>query len=53
MPNQVCSADLNDKTLLLYTAIAYAEHQLHEDVLLTPETRPHVKAASALQTNSG
>lgn len=50
MANQVCNGDMNDITLLLYTAIAYVQHHLHEDVLPTPETSPYVKAASALQT---
>lgn len=53
MPNQVFSGDLNDITLLLYTATAYVQHHLHEDVFPTPETSPYVKAASALQTNDG
>lgn len=50
MTNQVCSADLNDITLVLYTAIAYLQHHFHEDVLPTPETSPYIKAVSALQT---
>lgn len=52
MANQMCNADLNDITLLLYAAIALVQHHLH-DVLPTPKTSPYRKAALPFKQTMG
>lgn len=52
MANQMCNADLNDITLLLYAAIALVQRHLH-DVLPTPKTSPYRKAALPFKQTMG